>query len=423
MMELMTLGEDFQPVDLVENYSSLIWTERYDKSGDFQIQSSDVNYLINTLRLDVEGAPSYVGLRESLVPMVVEVDKIEKKKGVGPVLTVTGRSFETVLERRASVNALPSGSARQPWVIQATKESDAAYEALRTVLGDEARYIGSNQILAPRSPAVSANDAIPQIDLVLPIDYVANTWATTPTYGLGEVVVYSSNLYVAIAVALNKQPDIEPTYWSLIGPAVGGLSSVPSLGYEIPPKDLYSAVMELVVTNHHGLKATRPLPDGDGRVGIEIYNGANLSNEVVFDARFDQFDSSTYLLSEQGSSNVAYVYGSNGSQSVLKTAAPEPSGLDRRVLVLDESSDGNVNSSDIRRTRGLIELYKYNATALFDGELAQQLIAGYNTQYFLGDIIRLDGEYGLSELVRVQEFIRTSDSTGEKAYPAFEAVV
>lgn len=419
-MELLTLDDNFQPVDLVENYESLVWTERYDKSGDFQITSTNINELINKLKLDVEGAHSYVTLRDSSVPMVVEVDKIEKKKGSAPLLTITGRSFETVLERRASVNQLNSGAIRTPWTIQAAKESDAAYEAMRVVLGDAARYISGRQVLLNLSPAVSPNDAIPEIELIMPADYEVTSWSNTVTYGVGEVVVYSGNIYYSILSGLNKIPSSEPTYWTSLGTSTG-LTPVASLGYEIAPKDLYNAVMELVSANHRGLKAVRPLISEDP-VGIEIYNGADLTNDVVFDARFDQIDDATYLLSEQGSTNVGYVYGSNGADQILKTAAPEPSGLDRRVLVVDNSSDNTVNTSDIRRTRGLIELYKNNATALFDGEVAEQVAVGYNTQYFLGDILRLDGEYGISENVRVVEFIRTSDKTGEKAYPTFDAV-
>jgi len=142
----------------------------------------------------------------------------------------------------------------------------------------------------------------------------------------------------------------------------------------------------------------------------------------VFDARVDQFEDSTYLLSYAGSVDWAYVSSKTGSQTVSKTQAPEPIDLSRRILYLDLSGEENVDSEDARRTRGLIELYKYNATAMYDGTLTDQFLAGFNRDYFLGDILRLDGEYGLSEFVRVSEFIRSDDSTGSKAYPTFETV-
>lgn len=356
-MELLTLNDNFQEANLIEQYTSLLWTERYSTAGDFQLVTSDVGRFVKALPLN-----SMVTLRESTVPMTVEIHKIEKKLNAAPVLTITGRSFETELEKRAALKVGVNG--RVTWMEAAEKESDAAYIAIRHMLGDNARGP-----LPAQLPNISVNDAIPEADLTLPADY-----STTLTNN-----------------------------------------------YEIKPGNLYTVVMELLNTNHHGIKAVRP-PLGSNKIGIEIYNGADLTNDVVFDARFDQFDSATYLLSELGSTNWAYVVSSTAMQSVAKNTAPEPSGRARRVLYLDVSSEEGTDSVDARQTRGLIELYKYNATALFDGQIAQQVAAGYNRDYSLGDIIRLDGEYGLSEYVRVAEFIRSDDNTGSKAYPTFEVV-
>ena len=98
-MELMTLKSNFQPRKLVDSYDSLIWTERYSVPGDFQIVMSDVAKAIQMMPLE-----SCVALRESSVPMIVEAHKIEKQKGNPAKITITGRSYETVLERRVSVS-------------------------------------------------------------------------------------------------------------------------------------------------------------------------------------------------------------------------------------------------------------------------------------------------------------------------------
>lgn len=367
-MELVTLDGLFQETQLFEDHFSLIWSERYDTSGDFELKSNNIQAAVNMLPKE-----SYVSLRDSTVPMVVEDHLIEKPKNAAPLVTITGRAFETALERRASVNSLPAiPNARTTWMVAAAKESDAAYKAMRVVLGDFPRYQAGTMVLDILNPAVDALDAIPEMDLTLPQDY----------------------------------------------------STLTPNNYEIAAQDLYTTVINLIQANHHGIKSVRPRPGGS-KVGIEIYNGADLTNSVFFDAHFDQMDEAKYLLSNRGSTNVAYVFGNNGSQEVYKTAGPAPSGLNRRVLVLDDSSDditSTPSSVDIRKTRGLIELYKYNATALFDGQVAQQVAVGYNKDYFLGDIIQLIGEYGLYQDVRVTEFIRTSDATGEKAYPTFEAI-
>jgi hypothetical protein len=358
-MELLTLDDDYQPSEMVERYGSLIWTERYFTTGDFQLVTTDVQRMLQLLPLETA-----VCIRESTVPMIVEVHEIKKPKNSAPVLKVTGRSFESVLERRAAVKVDVAGGPRVMWSEDREKPSDAAYQAMRQILGDDARGP-----LAAQLPLNSPNDALPMLDLTLPADY----------------------------------------------------SELTTNAYEIAPGNLYTVAMGLLTTNHRGLKAVRPSL-GFNKVGIEIYNGADLTNLVVFDAKFDQFDEATYLLSKAGSANWAYVFSASESEGIAKTTAPEPTGLERRVLYLDVSSDTGTDNAETRRTRGLIELYKYNATALFDGKISEQVAAGYNHEYFLGDIVRLDGEYGLSENVRVSEFIRSDDSTGSKSYPTFEVV-
>lgn len=422
-MELVTLDENFQPRDLVENYESLVWSERYSSNGDFELVSYDVEGTLNLLPIETP-----ISILESTVPMIVEVAKITKSANSGPKITLTGRSFETVLERRASVNQLPSDTTREAWVLSAGRESDAAYKAIRAVIGDIARHQGSLEVLPAVAGAdlVSPLDIIPGVTLPLPMDYVPNpettpAWSSSESYVLGSVVSHSGSLWRSLTSVSSGQapPDQNAASWSLQA------SEPVWTEHVIKPGDLYSTALELVKVNHRAIRSVRPATDGNV-ISIEVYNGANLTETVVLDARFDQFDSSTYLFSLQASTNVAYVYGSNGSQVVLKNAVdpdnPEPSGLDRRVALVDEANDNLLNTEDIRKSRGLVELYKRNATSLFDGEVSFQVAEGYNRDYFLGDLISLVGEYGLSSKVRVAEFIRTQDASGEKAYPTFEVV-
>jgi hypothetical protein len=380
-MELITLDSSFQPKRLIENYSSLIWAERYSTYGDFELQTGDVSKMLSALPLE-----SCVSLRDSTVPMVVEAHKIVVSKEGIPNLTVVGRSFESVTERRVAANVSMYGTGtRAPWLMSAAKPSDAAYKVMRLILGDSAQYQGLDKVLEFNLPAGSLFDTIPEIELVMPADFepISGVDFGTPPY-----------------------PYVSPA----------------AVQYNIELKDLYAVVTDLIKANHHGIKAVRPVSAADTQVRIEIYNGADLTNDVQFDARFDQFDEARYLLSYMGSSNVAYVYGPNDSDQVNKTSGPEPTGLNRRVIPVDSSGDALATNLDVRKSRGLVELYKNNATALFDGQISVQIAQGYNRDYFLGDILTLVGEYGLTETVRVSEFIRSADANGEKAYPAFEVV-
>lgn len=372
-MDLLTLDSSpgsptrLQPVHLVENYSSLIWTERYWSAGDFELVTSDVKNTMDRLPLE-----SFVGLRESPVPMIVDSHKLSIDEK-GRVLTVKGRSFESVLERRASFSEV-SRSATPPrsatTVLQnADKVSDAAYKMLRSALGDIAR--SNLPAVSPLNPL----DAIPEINLVLPTDYTTGS----------------------------------------------------ALPFEIKAGSLLTVLLEMLEVNHHGVRAIRPATgSGKTTVDIEIYNGADLRNTVILDARFDQFDSANYLFSYQGSTNVAYVYGTTGVTVRNKTTTV-PSGLNRRVIVVDEMSDAGLGTDANRQNRALVELYKNNAIALFDGEIAHQVAQRFNKPvnqggFGLGDIINMRGEYGVGRNMRVAEWVRSSDAKGETAYPTFQEV-
>lgn len=370
------MDSSFHPVKMVEKYESLIWTERYSTAGDFVLTTPNIEATLNLMPLDTT-----VTIRESTVPMVVEVHKLVKPTRGVPKLEVRGRSCETWLDRRSSL-IVPLDSdytaETQPIAqsLAGDKASDVAYKAIRAVIGDIDRGV-----LTALSPAVSALDAFLRADssnmvnLPLPADYVAATGTWT--------------------------------------------------NFEIPRGNLYDVVLNLIAQNHHGIKSVRPATPGDTQIDIEIYNGADLTETVVFDAKFDQFDDATYLLSKLGSANIAYLFGPTVAERIRKSddgVTPEVYGLDRRVIFVDQLGNTALNTPELRKNSALIDLYNANVTALFDGQVSYGVATGYNSKYFLGDIVKLSGEYGLSENVRITEFIRAEEPSGEKAYPTFEVV-
>lgn len=90
----------FEYIRIEENYSSLVWTERYQAPGDFvlEIPISEANF-------DVYRRGNYVILDESEEVMVIETlninDEVED-----PVLEVSGRSLTCILERRLNASRL-----------------------------------------------------------------------------------------------------------------------------------------------------------------------------------------------------------------------------------------------------------------------------------------------------------------------------
>ena len=90
----------FEYIRIEENYSSLVWTERYQAPGDFvlEIPISEANF-------NVYRRGNYVILDESKDVMVIETldinDEVED-----PILRVSGRSITCFLERRLNASRL-----------------------------------------------------------------------------------------------------------------------------------------------------------------------------------------------------------------------------------------------------------------------------------------------------------------------------
>ena len=94
-MELIVLDTSLKMLSVLDTFESLIWTERYSAYGDFEVYTS-----INDSVLEILKDDYYLWLKESDQAMIVEDRKIESDAENGNHFTVTGRSLESILERR-----------------------------------------------------------------------------------------------------------------------------------------------------------------------------------------------------------------------------------------------------------------------------------------------------------------------------------
>ena len=365
-MDLVTLNSDYQPEKLVENYDSLIWTERFNGVGEFQITTGDVERFMNLLP---EG--QVVSLRETNVPMIVETHKIERKKNSPTVLTIMGREFTSILDRRVSLKNLAGGS--EEWTVVAKIPSDAAYYAIVTICVEG--------VLNPL-------DIFPTNKVVFatPDDYL-----TTPG-PIRQFTISRGNLLSTVQTFLQTEDKEDPT--------------------TDPPTPKLEP---------HGIRAVRPNISGSA-VTIQIYTGIDRTQEVYFDGTRDLLGDGTYLFSKVGSATTAYVL-SGWNSHVINAKNEELSGFDRRVILVDGTTSG-VTEEDALIQHGKSSLTEAKQIAIFDGSINQDLtLYVFGVDYGLGDIVKLVGDYGLSEKARVTEYIRSEDATGVKAYPTLETIL
>jgi hypothetical protein len=94
-MEILVLNTNFESVDVVDNFKSMIWTDRYNSNGDFEMYLTINPDIFTRLKEDY-----YLWMKESEHCMIIENLSIDSDAEDGNRLIVTGRSLESLLERR-----------------------------------------------------------------------------------------------------------------------------------------------------------------------------------------------------------------------------------------------------------------------------------------------------------------------------------
>ena len=85
-MELLVLNTDFESIAVIDTYESMIWTDRYNSYGDFEIFFAMDTQLLQYLKEDY-----YLWLKDSEHCMIIEDIKINADTEEGNHLIVTGK--------------------------------------------------------------------------------------------------------------------------------------------------------------------------------------------------------------------------------------------------------------------------------------------------------------------------------------------
>jgi len=152
-MNFYLLDDDLNYIQLIEVYTSMIWTTRYYTAGDFELYTPATEKLLNTLQR------GYYIVRDDDLTQAMIISNFEVKTDVenGDYITVTGQSLKSILNRRiiwaqTVLNGNVETMARKLVTDNAINPTIAARKIPRLVLGDtigltgtiEAQYTGDN---------------------------------------------------------------------------------------------------------------------------------------------------------------------------------------------------------------------------------------------------------------------------------------
>ena len=92
---IFVLDATYTTKAIIDVFKSIVWTERYDEAGEFELVVPASKKTAQEVRLH-----DYLSIKESSVIMIIETVTLETDVANGDMLVYSGRSLESILDRR-----------------------------------------------------------------------------------------------------------------------------------------------------------------------------------------------------------------------------------------------------------------------------------------------------------------------------------
>lgn len=355
-MELYTLDPLLRREYVIDKFESLIWTERFQQFGDFQLDIVSSYKARSQLKTD-----TYLALNKSNYVMRIESVEDDVNEDGEKILVVKGRSLEALLYDRVAYLANTDTTTTPKWTI-----TDVPAEVCRTIFHD----ICVTGILDPGDviPFINEGTFMPADTIVEPIDPITVDISPTAVYDAIAQVAQIWNLGFRIL----RQQDMSKLWFDIY------VGSDRTTAQTTLPAVVFSPEMD-------NLQNTKELTSIEGAKNVAyVYSPDGF--QMVFAAGVD----------------------------------PEVEGFERHVLAVDANDITTESTTDVPaalQQRGYEELAKNRTYQAFDGEISQSSQYVYGTHYNLGDVVETRNVDGVTNNMRVTEQIFVEDKEGERTYP------
>lgn len=361
-MELTVYNQKFEKIYEVDAYESLIWTERYWQTGDFELYTAINQNMLELSSLLRENLANnidmFTQMNETDTWMLLESSKIETDAELGDHITFSGRSLESILDRRI--------------VWEMTNLTGKIETCIEKLLNDA---IISPKIAARKMDKFlfipSRDERIDEIKI--------------------DTQITGKNLLKSIE-DLCKSKGIGFHMW------VDGDTNICFQLYMGIDRSFDQKVNEEVIFS----------PDFDNLLGTNYLESiANLKNVTLVAGEDQAQNRKTLVIGDSSGYQRRELF------------------VDARDLQTIDENGNTVSETEYQamlQQRGEENQAEYQYIKAFEGEIEPSINFVYGRDFYIGDIVQLSNEYGIEGRVRILETVRSQDRTGSKIYPTFEVV-
>lgn len=387
MANISVMDTDFNIVGVLDYYQSFIWTDRFRTPGDFEIYTPVDSKFLNLCLQD-----RYLLVDFSLHNMIIEEIDIETSAETGQNMIIRGRSLESILDRRIVWEQTVIGGSTNRTLEQGIKKliDDA-------IISPDPNKYADRKISNFKFKLAEPDSGIK----------IGDTWTAISDLQLDKTEFTGDQLDVIIQ-------DICESY--------------DGLGYRI----LFGYQMKMIYGPNVTDASGNTFNDYD--FVFELYSGVDLSYEqdvlpyVVFSPDFDNIINTNYIDTLASMKNVTLVLGEGEGTSRKRLIVGSQDGLMRRELYTDardlQYSDygSKAKYQAAMKQRGLEKLVENSRTTSYEGEVEATRSFVYGRDFFMGDIIQIKNEYGISGNSRIIEWVRSESDAGIEVYPTFDGI-
>lgn len=362
-MELYTLDETFLRDQVIDEYISAIWAERFTKNGDVQIVLVATPERVTQL---AEGR--FLAEKNSDEIMIIESQLIENG-----VMTVKGVTTEVFFNERFIRNS--SDPTVSDWAFNNVKPGTILSTLVHDVVITGAAAIGGSADVMPYLVLGNIDISDPAITKKIPFG---------PLYDPMAEIAGTSKLGMKIF-----------------------LSRADPFGYE------------MTFTVYKGVDRTSSQLENDL---VRFSSAQDSMTNIKQVSSIAGYKTVVYVFPPSWSAatapQVLYAPGASAAdrgfdRRVLVIQASD---------ISEDQVTGDVTLASLMTKAGQDALANNNYTKLVDGEVVPQPQYVYGQNYKLGDLIELVGQDGIVQKAQITEYIRSKDATGEKAYPTVSVV-
>ena len=431
MIDIYVLDKNLELLGIIDHYKSLIWSNRYSKTGDCELYlgaSADAlqllaigNYLV---RLDDD--------------MICRIKKIEIDTDAedGNYLIVTGKDAKDYLDQRiiwdtetcngnleTFVRGLVTGAVISPVNAdrRITKPNGgtlfalAAASGLSIMVSEQVSYKGLGEKIREYCQAY-------QLGYKAAVDLVNGQVKFSLYAGMDRsgVVVFSEEFDNLISTKYT-QDDTDLGNVALIGGQGDGSDRIMDVYGAAAGADRYELFVDAKDMSpeirYEDLKAVYPLIADGGTGYIQTSGGKSVYMCGQVDIQVMSPEHLADLIAEYPGGTQVTISGQTyyrltdiAIADLQKAAPADEDTVTLRDLIYDV----------YLLNRGAEKVSEKGERTTFEGQVVPDVTFVYKTDYFLGDVVGIRNQYGIEAAARIIEVVEVMDENGYSMEPKFE---